>query len=408
MIKLFILGSLFSFSDSTHTAQTTNISNLNQFHSQYFPQFNAAKNEIYFTVRNKKGDHEDLYVSQLNQGIALPSKPIETLNNDFFNEGTCSFTEDGETMVFSACDYPNSKGGCDLYESQWKNNQWSTPKNLGFFINSREWDGQPHVTNKRKTIYFSSERAGGYGGRDIWVSDKDQNGVWGIPKNLGPNINSKANEIGPFLNLEKQILVFSSDRHGGKGKLDFYQSQHLNNEWQIAKNLEILNNEEDNAGICKGPLEMEYFITESSPTKSPTERIYAVLIHDSIWLKEPKQVELQVSQKAKIQFSEISFSDIYFDQNKWELPSTIPQSLHQLTQFLQENPNQEILIEGHSDETGNPKNNIILSEKRALSIKNYLINQGISAVRMQTKGHGHLKPKSKQLAGNRRIEVKLF
>ena len=406
MIKLFILGSFFSFSDTSQIASQTNITVLNQYHSQYFPQYDKSRNEIYFTVRKNKGDHEDLYVSKLVQGSALQAEALEKINTNFFNEGTCSFSEDGQTMVFSACDYPNSKGGCDLYESTWENNQWTTAKNLGFFINSREWDGQPHLSNQGQTIYFSSERAGGMGGRDIWMSEKDKNGVWGIPQNLGANINSNANEIGPYFIADRSILVFSSDRKEGKGKLDFYQSLFENKKWQVAKNLIILNSKEDNAGICEGQYCNEFFLTESNSNKIPAEKIYSVLLPDSIWLKPSPPIVNIENPTPSIRFSELHFSDIHFENNKWDLPYLIPNSLILLLKFLQENPIVQIKIEGHSDETGNAKSNITLSEKRALSVKNFLIQKGIQANRITTKGFGHLKPKTKDLAGNRRIEVK--
>ncbi len=406
MIKLFIIGSLFSFCDSTNIAKQTDISNVNSYHSQYFPQFIESTQEIFFTIRKNKGDHEDIYVSKVWQGAALPPSTIGTLNTPLFNEGTCTFSEDGQTIIFSACDYPNSKGGCDLYESNRINNQWSIPKNLGFFINSREWDGQPHLTNHGKTIYFSSERAGGLGSRDLWVSEKDQHGVWGIPKNLGPNINSSANEMGPYRIKNKQILLFSSDRKGGKGKLDFYQSLNEENEWSNPSNLDLLNTKEDNAGICLGSRPNEFFVTESNTNKNPSEKIYSIILPDSIWLKNKPKAQIKEISTAKQLFSDISFTDIYFANNKWDLPSIIPNSLIKLFQYLSENSTVKIIIEGHSDETGKAKSNIILSEKRALSVKKYLIQQGISADRMQIKGFGHLKPKSKELAGNRRIEVK--
>ncbi|MEY2793571.1 MAG: hypothetical protein RJA76_1563, partial [Bacteroidota bacterium] len=393
MIKLFILGSLFSFSDSSFVALKTTISTINQFHSQYFPQLNKDKNEIYITVRKNKGDHEDLYVAKIKQGIALPASPIEQLNNTFFNEGTCSFSEDGNTMVFSACDYPNSKGGCDLYESQWINNEWTSPKNLGYFINSREWDGQPHLTNAGRTLYFSSERMGGFGGRDLWLSEKDNNGIWRTPKNLGTTINTKYNEIGPYYIKNKQILIFSSDRKNGLGKLDFYQSLKDENTWTDPKNIEYLNTSEDDAGICEGIYPNEFFITLSSKSQEPQELILSKLIPETIWIQKIEK-KLELPPRPKINFQELSFQDIFFENNKWDLPKPYPKSLDKLVIYLEENPRSKIIIEGHSDETGNANNNIILSEKRAFAVKNYLLNAGISTDRINCQGFGHSKPKS--------------
>ncbi|RVU26951.1 hypothetical protein EOJ36_02840 [Sandaracinomonas limnophila] len=407
MIKLFILGSFFSFSDSTKIAQKTDITSLNTFHSQYFPQYNKAKNEIYFTLRKNKGDREDLFVSKVVQGVALQASPVEQINTNFLNEGTCSFSDNGNTMIFSACDYPNSKGGCDLYESNWVNNQWTPAKNLGFFINSREWDGQPHLTNQGKTIYFSSEREGGFGNRDLWVSEKDANGAWGLPKNLGPEINTKLNEIGPYFLASKNILLFSSDRKEGKGKLDFYQSLRENGKWSNSKNLKLINSKEDNAGICEGVLPNEFFITESNSFNNPSESIYSIILPDSLWLQSEQKSILESPKPEKVQFKDLSFSDVLFANNRWELPLPIPKSLKLLSQFLHENPEIKITIEGHSDETGNAKNNLILSQKRADEVKWYLLKQGHSTNKISTIGFGNMKPKSKNHKENRRIEIRI-
>lgn len=406
MIKLFIIGSFFSWCDSTTVATNTNIQSLNSHYSQYFPQYNSAQDAIYFTVRKGRGEREDLFMSKLRQGSALPALPIENLNIPYFNEGTCSFNETGTTMVFSACDYPNSKGGCDLYESNWVNGQWSSPKNLGFFINSREWDGQPHLFNQGKSLYFSSERMGGMGGRDIWLSEKDANGNWGIPKNLGPKINSKSNEIGPYFIKKRNILVYSSDKKEGKGNLDFYQSLKEADGWSDPLNLEIINTTEDDAGICEGILPNEFFVTESSSLQTPTEQIFSKIIPEEVWLK-PKEIKKEVVKLPSISFSDISFNDIYFENNKWDLPVPIPKSIELLIQFLTENPKTNIQIEGHSDENGNATYNLTLSEKRANSVKTYLLSKGIASERINCKGFGNLKPKGKDLAKNRRIEIKI-
>ena len=248
---------------------------------------------------------------------------------------------------------------------------------------------------------------GGFGGRDLWLSEKDANGNWGIPKNLGPKINSKANEIGPYLLKKRNILLFSSDRKEGKGGLDFYQSLKTENDWSEIQNIELINTTEDDAGICEGLQKNEFFVTISSALQIPTEQIFSKILPEDTWLKA-KELAPNPVLVPQIKFHELSFNDIYFENNKWDLPSPIPKSLDQLIQFLQENPTQNIQIEGHSDENGNPQSNMILSEKRALSVKNYLVQQGINGNRIASKGFGHLKPKSKNLAINRRIEIKLI
>lgn len=371
------------------------VTELNQWKTQYFPQYNPNTQNIFFTVRKTAKSDEDLYMAHWN-GISFDfPMPINELNQEN-NEGTPSISKDGETMVFSGCDYPQSFGGCDLFETHFSDGSWSRPKNMGFRINSHDWEGQPHLTASGDSLFFASDRPGGKGKRDIWLARKDGQGIWQFPLNLGDLINTSEDEQGPYTLPNRGIFLFSSNQKGGHGGLDFYQSLFTQGQFNRPKNLHMLNSVNHDAGISLGKSANAYYLSRTMEGNTHDLGIVHVIIPDSIWIKN-----LQT-------FEEIKFEDIQFESNAWNLPIQIPSSLLKLQSYLQQNPERTIRIEGHSDDLGQEAFNKTLSEKRALAIKLYLINVGIDAKRIQSDGFGTSRTKSKlNRTLNRRIEIKL-
>jgi outer membrane protein OmpA-like peptidoglycan-associated protein len=374
------------------------ITELNLHRTQYFPQYHAASQNLYLTVRKGAKTDEELFVAHWNgQHFDAPA-PIEAINREN-NEGTPSISQDGKTLYFSACEYPQSFGGCDLYESQWVNQGWSKPKNLGFLINSHEWEGQPHISPDGSKLYFSSDRLGGFGKRDIWVSEKDEQGRWNTPKNVGNLINSNEDEQGPYILADKSIFLFSSSKAGGKGGLDYYQTRYPFVLGEKPEAMQALNTSSHDAGISQGPEANSFFISRKSTEPERELDIARVTINPESWLKTPVK---------RIQFDSLRFETIQFANNAWNLTEPMPDCLQKLATYLSENPSQLIDIEGHTDDIGNAANNQILSEKRALAVKMQLIKLGIAADRIQTRGLGNTVPIEKlNRQKNRRIEIKL-
>lgn len=399
---------------SVDSLKSVPITELNLQKAQYFPYYSNARKEIYFTTRADRAD-EELQVATWDGAKFINPLALTSINQDS-NEGTSTLSQDGNTLIFSGCEYRNSFGGCDLYESYWLNNSWTKPRNLGILINSHDWEGQPYLSQDGKQLYFSSDRPGGQGKRDLWMSEKDAQGRWKMAINLGPQINSSADEQGPYYLEKREVLLFSSDRKGGLGGLDFYQSQLENGQWTIPMNIPELNSSGNEAGICLGIQEYEYFISRNKAGQATEEELHRINIPNSIWLAKkvaPIQVEAVITKVPKIKFQDVSFDDIQFASNQWAIPYPIPSSLGKLVKFLNENSQQKIEIRGHTDEVGQAKANQILSEKRANAIKQYLVNQGIEASRIQTKGLSFLKPKVAPIQAearkqNRRIEIVLL
>lgn len=218
----------FQFADSASrnpvATKSTSLSNINSDFSEYLPSVSADGKTIVFT-RKINNDNEDLFISYLlDEGQWTTPKDIEELNTPY-NEGAPALSPDGNTLVFVSCDRKESYGGCDLFISYKTENGWSPAANFGDKINSPAYETQPCLSDNGKMILFCSNRIGGFGGKDIWLSFKNKENSWVKPINLGPDINTSENEECPFLHSDGKTLYFSSDGHPGMGKKDIFMSR---------------------------------------------------------------------------------------------------------------------------------------------------------------------------------------
>ena len=213
---------------------------LNQFLMQYFPVVTADGKQIFFTVRkgNSSADDEDIYTSIRDEsGNWSEPSSVSSLINTPRNEGTCTISADGKTLIYTSCQAPGGLGSCDLYEVKRTGDRWGMPKNMGQPINTPGWESQPSLSADGRTLYFVSERRGGQGMRDIWVSRLSPRGNWLNPENLGPAVNSRMDDLSPFVHVNGQSLYFSSNGHRGVGKFDLFLSEFDGEQWSEPKNL---------------------------------------------------------------------------------------------------------------------------------------------------------------------------
>jgi outer membrane protein OmpA-like peptidoglycan-associated protein len=222
---------------------------VNALRMQYFPTISADERTLIFTGQNNQD--ENIYVSTRNQnGQWNPPSELSGTINTTNNEGTCTISADGRTLVFTACNRFDGYGNCDLYFSQKKDHQWTVPQNLGATVNSRYWESQPSLSADGKVLYFSSERPGGLGQRDIWKTTRTDNNKWSTPVNLGSPVNSSNHEQAPFIHANGNTLFFSSDRSPGMGGLDIYLSKQADTTWSMPVNLGYpVNTSTDQVGL---------------------------------------------------------------------------------------------------------------------------------------------------------------
>ncbi len=203
--------------------------NINTVDDDYHPALNADESVFILTTNLPTTSEafgntlqEDFFMSKKNDSIRSPRESMGAPLNTIRNEGTMSMTADGSMFFFSACDRPDGLGSCDIYYSEKIGNNWTTPKNLNRPINTRYWEAQPSVSADGRTLYFVSNRPGGLGSSDIWMSTINDFGEWTTPRNVGDKINSSKAENNPFIHADNNTLYFSSEGHLGMGGSDIY------------------------------------------------------------------------------------------------------------------------------------------------------------------------------------------
>jgi outer membrane protein OmpA-like peptidoglycan-associated protein len=166
------------------------------------------------------------------------AQQFKTINTQF-NEGSACLSRDGKKLFFARCNSPDSHGNCDIFQAELKpDSTWGNVKNLGLNVNSPAWDSHPSLSHTGDTLFFASDRLGGFGLSDIYYVVKNSKGEWGVAKNLGPIINTQASEVSPFFHHRFNVLYFSSNGQPlNFGDFDIYKSYRHDNNWSEPKNI---------------------------------------------------------------------------------------------------------------------------------------------------------------------------
>ena len=214
--------------------------NINSDADEYLPALTVDGSTLIFTRSKMEQGYrnEDFYRSYHNNDQWEPSQNLGEPINTQQNEGAQCITADGKTIYFTACSRVDSYGRCDIYESHFVNREWTKPVNLGQKVNSESWESQPAISSDGRQLFFVSNRNGGFGKKDIWVSFKNTEGDWMKAKNLGKEINTSKDDISPFLHWDNQTLYFSSKGYLGMGGFDIYLSRlDIHGVWGNVKNI---------------------------------------------------------------------------------------------------------------------------------------------------------------------------
>ena len=237
--------------------------------------FTSKRNTQYDGI--SKTEHEDLFITRLVNNDWTEAEVLEQTKSNF-KEGSGYMTRDGKTIYFTRCGSPDGFGNCDIYFTTYFEGEieidstyvlrninkdpeddleyksilitrdttfWTQPENLGELVNSPTWDSHPTLNASEDTLYFSSDRVGGFGMSDLYYTTKDKNGDWQKPRNLGPVINTRGNEVSPFFHPQFNVLYFSSNGHLlNFGDYDIYKAQKFYGGWSEPKNIGPLVNGE--------------------------------------------------------------------------------------------------------------------------------------------------------------------
>jgi len=219
--------------------------NINSTLDEYWPSLSADENTLVITANIPKDStseailhnrQEDFFISHRDyEGNWELIKPAGKPLNTPFNEGAQTLTSDGKKMYYTVC-----RGVCYLFSSDLlPDGTWSTPVRLPSTINNNRFSNkQPSISPDGRTLYYVSNRPGGYGGFDIWKSTLNDDNTWSEPENLGNNLNTDSDEQSPFIHFDNQTLYFASNGHVGMGALDLYVSkQDVKGNWSEPKNL---------------------------------------------------------------------------------------------------------------------------------------------------------------------------
>lgn len=215
--------------DSSHLATQSNVVNLgssiNTTADEYFPFVTNDQYILLYTKRKNENKDEDIFIATKNEIDQWGSgNPFDNQINTSFNEGMSTLVRDGRTLYFTACNRPEIKGPCDIWTGQVENGQVREVKAILDHPNSESWESQACISCDGRVLYFASNRPGGLGGTDIWVSVKQKDGSWSNPTNLGAPINTDKDEESPFISNDGNRLFFSSTGHMGFGGQDIFMS----------------------------------------------------------------------------------------------------------------------------------------------------------------------------------------
>ncbi len=251
--------------------------------SEYFPTISLDGNHLVFT-RRVNGINEDFYESdRLKDGWTM-AKPLAGNINSNNNEGALNISQDGQWLIFTGCNFPNGFGSCDLFISYRTTDGWSAPENLGPNFNTEFFESAPSLSPDKRDLYFTSDRPGGYGGNDIYVCHRKENGRWSPPENMGPKINTAGDESWPFIHVDNSSLYFTSNGLPGYGGTDlFLVRKNANGEWGVPENLGYPINTIENEGslVVAADGKTAYYASDRSDTRGQLD-LYSFELRDDL------------------------------------------------------------------------------------------------------------------------------
>lgn len=211
---------------------------INSEASEYVPVISSDEQTMLFTYVGKKskGGFEDIFISEKSaNGQWKNPEPLGNNINGYNHDACIALSPDGQTL-FIYKDSKEKKG--EIYYSKLSGNSWSDPKPLLGEVNTNHWEGSASLSADGKTLYFTSDKPAGFGGRDIYKATLINDSIWGNIENLGPTINTPYNDDAPFIHPDGRTLVFSSEGHNSMGGYDIFHTQlQLNGTWLPPTNI---------------------------------------------------------------------------------------------------------------------------------------------------------------------------
>ena len=394
--------------------------------------------------RDDESGNGDIYESHL-MGVSWTSpikmdEPVNSKNH----ESSASISPDGRTIYFVS-NRKGGQGGRDIWMCKLNNdNKWVNAENLGSIVNTTEDEEGVFIHPDGKTLYFSSKGHNSTGGYDIFKTT-NENGKWTESKSMGVSINTIDDDLYFVLAANGQTGFYSSAKPGGLGDKDIYEIHFTplkpkKEKEAVGPQLTLLKGiitDEDS----KAPLEADIEIIDNVKNQTittiksngssgkylvslPSGKNYGIIVKVKGYLFHSENVDIPYSagyqeivkdvQLKKLEVGKsIVLNNIFYDFDKATFRSESMSELERLVQLLNENPTLTIELSSHTDDKGTDEYNQKLSQLRAQSVVDFLINKNIDKQRLVAKGYGETVPVATNdteegRQQNRRTEFKIL
>ncbi len=352
----------------------------------YNPVFSGNNEKMAFISDQKY--YKAIYFSEKQNGNWLEPRNItmELESDGFFLITSLSFRGDVLYLTKKV-----NNNDYDLYYSRFTEGKWSGTISLDQ-INTLSDEIHACESPNGHFLVISSNRRSSIGGYDLYISSLTD-GSWNNPRNMGSVINTPGNESTPFYSLNGDMLYFSSEGHNTMGRYDVFKSSIKNNKFYTPQNLGYpINTTKDDVFYC--PSENEFIgytagIFDKTKNLSiiKIERFNASNPREAI-IKDTITTEITVEKKQK----SFEINCILFQFDDYGLSKTATRQIGLVYKLLTRVSSANLVIIGHTDAIGSNKYNISLSQKRALSVQNYLIKKGINSKQLIVKWEGEMHP----------------
>ncbi len=430
--------------DSTW-AQAQNIGKpINNQVSNWVVSVSSDGNTLYLSqTYNSDGTYKGGGLSKSQRTKEGWSVPEDIKITNFYNRSRSFmnyFLSPNRKILLMSAERRDTKGLQDIYYSKLQDDgSYSAPVNLGDSINTNATECSPFLASDTKTLYFTSMGHKGLGKGDIFVSRRLDSTwqKWSKPQNLGAAFNTI--EFDGFFTLPASgdsAYLVSYQNSFGKGDIfRIKMSDSIKPTPVILVSGKVLNSKNQQ------PLEasISYFDLETGKnmglaTSDPVNGKYKIVLPsgynygflaekdsfysvsdniDASLIKSYKEIERDLYLTPIEKGATIKLNNLFFDTGKAIIKPTSYPELNRLAKFLIQNPSIKIEIAGHTDSKGSAASNIVLSQQRAQSVKNYLVEKRINSQRITTKGYGERKPiadnnTKEGRTENRRVEIRII
>ena len=381
----------------SHVFQTQQVIN-NAAASDFGVSYYGDNKIVFASTRNQerpiypwdKKPTLDLYTATVSSDKKLSDIVLfpGEINTDS-HESSATFSKDGNTMYFDRTNDKRVKiddqkvATIRIYRAQKVDGNWTNIEALPFTSDQYSTE-HPSLSADGKKLYFASDMPGSQGSFDIYVVDVNEDGTYGTPQNLGSAINTAHREQFPFIS-EDGTLYFSSDGHQGYGNLDVYKTE---GDFSEVKNLgATVNSAYDDFGFVIKPGENTGWLASN---RRGTDNLYNFTRKEY----EPPVVDIDEretnTETGRQQLKDVG--NIYFDFDKSTIKPESEPTLDKVVAIMQKYPSINIEIGSHADARGTDAYNMALSQRRAESTLEYLVNHGIDRSRLTAKGYGESMP----------------